>query len=230
MKHTVPDELPYERFMQKGPESLTNAELLAVILRTGSRNTPAVELGRKILAVKDPQNTLLSVLWSLSLEEMLSIKGIGEVKAVKLLCLKEIARRMAEEHASERMSFGNAADAAGLFMERLRHETKEYAYLLLLDNRLGLIAEELLSIGSVNAAILDPREIFIHALDRKAVHILLLHNHPSGDPTPSGEDIEITGRILRAGELLGIRLIDHIIIGDGTYASLREMDLMRESR
>ena len=99
-----------------------------------------------------------------------------------------------------------------------------------MDNRLGLIAEELLSIGSVNAAILDPREIFIHALDRKAVHILLLHNHPSGDPTPSGEDIEITGRILRAGELLGIRLIDHIIIGDGTFVSLREMDLMRESR
>lgn len=215
-------ELPYERFLAYGPGSLTNAELLAVILRTGTANVSATELARQVLTSRDPDNTGLSVLYDLTMKDLLAMKGIGEVKAVKLLCLSELSRRISMEKASEKLSFCCPEAVSGYYMELLRHEKQEKTFLLLLDNKMALIREILLTIGTVNSTLLSPRDIYIRALREGAVSIILLHNHPSGDPTPSEMDKEITERIFRAGQMLGIQLIDHLIIGDLSYTSLRE--------
>ncbi len=216
------DEMPYERFISHGPASLTNAELLALILRTGTESVSATALGQEILSIRDKDNTALSVLYDLRLDELLLVRGIGQVKAVKLLCLAEVSKRMSAEKAKHRLSFRDPATVADYYMERLRHEKKEICLLLLLDQRLSLLGETVLSQGTVNTALLSAREVFVNALSMQAVNIMLLHNHPSGDPEPSGEDIEITDKIRKAGHLLGIELIDHLVIGDGEYRSLRQ--------
>ena len=216
------NEMPYERFIRHGPESLTNAELLALILRTGTESVSATALGQEILSIRDKDNTSLSVLYDLRLDELLSVRGIGQVKAVKLLCLAEVSKRMSAEKAKQRLSFRDPATVADYYMERLRHEKKEICLLLLLDQRLSLLGETVLSQVTVNTDLLSAREVFVNGLSMQAVNIMLLHNHPSGDPDPSGEDIEITEKIRKAGHLLGIELIDHLVIGDGEYRSLRQ--------
>lgn len=223
-KETLParQEMPYERFMSCGAESLTNAELLAIILRTGMKEKSALQLSREILGFYNSGATDLSALHQLSLEDLMSIPGIGEVKAVKILSLAEISRRLVRERAAERLIFSAPSAVADYYMEDLRHLETETAVLVMLDNRMGLLREETLSLGTVNCTLLSPREIFLRALRWGAVNIMLLHNHPSGDPSPSEMDMEITRRICRAGHLLGIRLIDHLIIGDLRYTSLRE--------
>ncbi|MDO5131573.1 MAG: DNA repair protein RadC [Eubacteriales bacterium] len=215
-------EMPYERFLSCGAESLTNAELLAIILRTGTREKSAVELSREVLSLRTEGASGLSVLHRLTLEDLVGIPGIGEVKAVKILSLAEISRRLVRERASERLVFNCPSAVADYYMEDLRHLENETAVLVLLDNRMALLREEILSLGTVNCTLLSPREIFLRALRWGAVNIVLLHNHPSGDPTPSEADLEITKRICEAGRILGIRLIDHLVIGDLRYISLRE--------
>ncbi|MDO5475677.1 MAG: DNA repair protein RadC [Eubacteriales bacterium] len=215
-------ELPYERFLSCGAQSLTNAELLAIILRTGTREKNATELSREILGFHEPGSVDLSALHDLTLEDLLSIPGIGEVRAVKILSLAEISRRLVREAASTRLVFTSPSAVADYYMEELRHRDTETAILILLDNRMGFLGEEVLSHGSVNCTLMSPREIFVSALRWKAVNIMLLHNHPSGDPSPSEMDLQITERVCRAGRLLGIHLVDHLIIGDLCYTSLRE--------
>lgn len=216
-------EQPYERFLSSGPESLTNAELIGVILRTGTRGVTAVELGRKILSVHGEGSDSLSSLPHLTMKELRAIPGIGEVKAVKILCLSEIARRIVKEKIRRVRRFDSPDSIAEYFMEEMRHLNVEKTIVLHMDSKMNFLGEDLLTIGTVNGALLSAREIYLKALERQAVQIVLLHNHPSGDPTPSREDIETTGQIRRAGELLGIRLADHIIIGDLCYTSFREM-------
>ena len=216
------EEMPYERFLSCGASSLTNAELLAIILRTGTREKNAVQLSREILGFFEQGACDLSALHRLTLEDLKSIPGIGEVKAVKILSLAEISRRLVRERASSRLVFSSPSAVADYYMEQLRHLETETAVLVLLDNRMALLREEVLSLGTVNCTLLSPREIFLRALRWGAVNIMLLHNHPSGDPTPSGMDMEITERICNAGQILGIQLIDHLIIGDLSYTSLRE--------
>ena len=215
-------EMPYERFMAYGAASLTNAELIAVILRTGTSGASAVDLARRVLEIRAPGREALSVLYDLTLEDLISIRGIGQVKAVKLLCLAELSRRLYREGARPSLVFTSPDTVARYYMEQLRHERQETVLLLLLDNAMALIREETLSIGTVNAALVSPREIFIRAVRAGAVHIILLHNHPSGDPTPSREDIRVTRKILEAGEMLEIRLADHLVIGDRCYTSMKE--------
>lgn len=216
------DELPYERFIRLGPASLTNAELLALILRTGTESVSATALGQKILSVRDADNTALSVLYDLRMNELTAIRGIGEVKAVKVLCLAEVSKRMSAERAKHRLCFRDPATVADCYMERLRHEKREVCLLLLLDQKLSLLCETTLSQGTVNTALLSAREVFVTALTMQAVNIMLLHNHPSGDPTPSREDILTTVEIAKAGRLVGIELVDHLVIGDGEFRSLRQ--------
>lgn len=215
-------ELPYERFLSSGAQSLTNAELLAIILRTGMREKSATQLSREILGFYEEGANDLSALHRLTREDLMSIPGIGEVKAVKILSLAEISRRLVRERAASRLVFSSPAAVADYYMEELRHLETETAVLVLLDNRMALLREEVLSLGTVNCTLLSPREIFLRALRWGAVNIMLLHNHPSGDPTPSQMDLEVTERVCRAGHILGIHLIDHVIIGDLRYTSLRE--------
>lgn len=214
-------ELPYERFLRYGEQALTNAELLAIMLRTGTRSVSALDTARRILELRSADNRRLDVLRDLSMEDLTQVPGIGQVKAIQLLCLAEIARRMAEETRRDVLVFDNSETIANYYMERMCHMHEENVMLVMLDNRLGAIGEEIMSIGSVNAAFMSPRDIFRRALRRGAVNVVILHNHPSGDPTPSQEDREITQRIRRVGAEIDIRLLDHIIIGDHRFTSFR---------
>ncbi len=215
--------MPYERFLSSGPGALTDAELLAVILRTGTKDKSAVQLALDVLNSCGMQDNL-TVLYQLTLENLLQIRGIGEVKAVKLLALAELSRRMSQQRIHSDMSFMDSGKVAAYYMEKLRHLKTEQVMAVFLDGRGHYMGEEMLSAGTFNASLISPREIFIAALRHNAAGLILLHNHPSGDPTPSLQDQNITARIVENGILLNIPLIDHIIIGDHTYTSFRELE------
>ena len=221
-------ELPYERFLSCGAGSLTNAELLAIILRTGTREKNATQLSQEILGYYEEGAADLSTLHHLTLEDLMKIPGIGEVKAVKILSLAEISRRLVRERTTARLIFSDPSAVADHYMEEMRHLETETAILVMLDNRMALLHEEVLSLGTVNCTLLSPREIFMRALRWGAVSIILLHNHPSGDPTPSEVDIQTTARICRVGSILGVHLLDHLVIGDLCYTSLRESGYIPE--
>ena len=215
--------LPYEKFRQLGPQSLTESELLAIILRTGTRDKSALQLAEEVLQLsKYPREGLLG-LYDVSLEELMAIKGIGMVKAVKLKCLTELTMRMSRSCAKSKLCFKNPATVADYFMEKLRHLDTECVILVSLDAKGELLKEKKLSDGSVRMSMISPREIFLEALKNKAVNVILVHNHPSGDPTPSRADIEMTQIVHEMGEMMDIPLLDHIIIGDNQYASFREL-------
>lgn len=218
--------LPYEKFLSLGANALTEAELLAIILRTGTKNCPALELAQKVLSLAGGREEKLNSLHHLTLRELMEIPGIGEVKAVKIKCLCELAMRMAREKASGRLHFDMPHTVADYYMERMRHQEKEIILLLLLDNKLKLIEEYMISLGTVRASLLSAREVFLEAFKCRASNLMLLHNHPSGEPKPSLLDIDVTRKIKEAGELMDIPLIDHIILGDGCYISMKEEDLL----
>lgn len=219
-------DMPYEKFIELGAESLTEKELLAIILRTGTKNHSAVALADMILSCRKGREEGLNALHHLTIKELMEIPGIGEVKAVKIKCISELAKRMAMQKAEKTLRFDKPCTVAEYFMEDLRHEEKEKILLLSLDNKMQLIEKYILSIGTVNASILSPREVFVQAVRNQASNIMLLHNHPSGDPVPSKQDILITTKIKEAGLLLEIPLMDHIIIGSGCYVSLKEHGLL----
>jgi len=221
MKEMPPGERPYEKCQLNGPGVLSDAELLAVILRNGCHGINSLELARELLKMHMDEKGLVS-LTRLSLQELTGVTGIGSVKAVQLQCIGELARRIAKASAGERFSMNSPAAIAGYFMEDLRHQEQEEIHVALFDTKSHLLRATVVSRGTVNAAIVSPREIFLEALKYHAVYVVLLHNHPSGDPTPSREDLALTVRMREAGELLEIPLIDHIIIGDNRYVSFKE--------
>jgi DNA repair protein radc len=221
----IPSESrPYERCFSCGPHVLTDAELLAVIIRTGVSGIQSVELAEKIIHLT--QNQGIMGLTNLSAKELISIKGVGMVKAVQIMCIAELSKRIAMGKRKEKLSFTEPQAVAGYFMEEMRHKEKEELKVLMLDAKSGFIAESTVSTGTVNFAVASPREIFLEALKYKAVNIIIMHNHPSGDPAPSQNDFLCTRKIKEAGELIGISLIDHIIIGDNKYMSFSEKNLL----
>lgn len=215
------EERPYERCMRHGAEQLSDRELLAVLLRTGSRGRSVLELAGELLKLVPEREGFLG-LRRMSLEELSAVKGIGKVKAVQLKCVLELARRMAREESGGGIYFKTPASVAEYYMEDMRHKEQEVLLLLMLDQKGRLLREKYIFKGTVNASMISPREIFLEALSSRAVQIILVHNHPSGDASPSKEDRNVTGRIQEAGSLLGITLTDHIIIGERTYMSFRE--------
>ena len=215
-------EFPYERFEKMGPQALTDAELVAIILRTGTVGEDALTLAHKIMSLTSGSQSGILALNSIPIEELMKIKGVGKVKAIRLKCVAEICARMQRQNKEKQISLTDPFSVASCYMERMRHLETEHIYLILTDTKNRFIKEILLSKGTVNSSVLSTREIFIEALKYHAVHILLLHNHPSGDPTPSRQDIEITRQILEASRLMNIPLLDHIIIGDNTFTSLKE--------
>lgn len=218
------DELPYERFLRFGPDSLTEAELLAIIIRTGTKGKSALETARDVLRLaRYPKMGLLG-LQDLTVEELEGISGIGEVKAVKLKCITELCKRMSRARVSAGENFTSARQVAEYFMEQMRHRETECVMLVCLDAKGQMLCEKKLSEGSVNMSLISPREIFLAALEHKAVNILLVHNHPSGDPTPSRADRELTYNVREMGERIGITLLDHVVIGDNCHVSFREND------
>ncbi len=216
---------PYEKCLKFGAGMLSDAELLAVILRTGAVGTDSVTLASQILQLA-PGRKGLSGLYQLSVEELCCLKGVGSVKAIQVQCIGELSRRISKSIAAEGISMNQPATIAQYYMEDLRHLTQEHMLLLLLNSKTKLIRDMVLFKGTVNGAMLSPREVLIEALRSNAVYMVLLHNHPSGDPEPSREDIGITKRIKEAGKIVGIQLIDHIIIGDNQYISLKERGVL----
>ena len=214
-------QLPYEKCISNGPQSLTDTELMAVLLRCGTKNENVLTMADKILSLYKTNSKFLN-LSRATFEELISIKGIGNVKAVQIMCVFELAKRISREPFYENIQVQSPDIIAGMFMQEMRLLETEHVYLLLLNNRNSIIKKIILSKGSVNASVLEPREVFVQALKYNAVNILLIHNHPSGDPTPSEADILISKRISNAGQLIGISLVDHIIIGDNIFVSLRQ--------
>lgn len=217
---------PYERFLEDGPEVLSDAELLAIILRTGTKGEDTVSIGRKILELSDGKNQGILGLHHISIKELMSIRGIGEVKAVKIKCLAELSKRMAKASAAHGLRFDQPATVAQYYMEQFRHLETEHILIAMVDNKNTLIHDMCISKGTINASLLSPREIFIAALKHGAVYILLVHNHPSGDPTPSRQDCDITKQLQEAAKLIEIPLLDHIIIGDQKYMSFKQSGLL----
>jgi len=220
----IPEELrPYEKVLKKGPESLDDSELLAVILRTGTKGRNSVELSRSIIAAGGGK---LSGIRNLSYRRLLKIPGVGHVKAVQIVCLCALFIRFSAAFYSEKEAFESPEWVAHRYMEELRSERRETVRALYLDVRNRLIAEETVTRGSIDSAPFPVREILSGAFRHDAPRLLLLHNHPSGDPEPSLEDIEATRHIASASALLGISVLDHLIIGDRKYTSLRDLGIL----
>ena len=225
IKELLKDDRPYEKCLKFGAGHLTNAELLAVILRSGTKGYSALDLARYILDKNCGDDGVLNI-HHLTLEKLKRIKGIGTVKAVQILCLSELAKRLAKASAKEGLVFNLPSTIANYYMEDLRHQKQEHMKLLMLNTKSKLIGEADVSKGTVNSSLVSPRELFIEALEKHAVSIILLHNHPSGDPTPSESDLLLTKRVRDAGNLIGIELLDHIIIGNNCYISFAEESLI----
>ena len=207
----------------QGKESLNNAELLAVLLRTGTREKSALELASDILSMNE--NGILH-LEDCSMEELASIKGVGSAKACQVMAAIELGKRVAAYPRRKKAEIGRPEDIADLVMEKMRYYKKEHFCVLLLNTRGQVIEENEVSVGDLNGAMVHPREVFLQAVRRSAAAVALIHNHPSGDPSPSPEDVGITARLMESAEILGIKIVDHIIIGDGIYTSMKTEGLM----
>ncbi|MEK8131351.1 DNA repair protein RadC [Paenibacillus filicis] len=219
----VPNEdRPRERMLQHGAEALSNAELLAILLRTGTIAESAVRLAERLLRESGGLRKLADV----SIEQLTEIKGIGAAKALQIKAGIELGRRMARSAMNETVTIRSPQDAAALLMEDMRYLQKEHFVCLFLNTKNHVIGQETLSMGSLNASIVHPREVFRAAIKRSSASIVCAHNHPSGDPTPSPEDIQLTQRLVEAGEIVGIEILDHLVIGDRRFVSLKELGLM----
>jgi DNA repair protein RadC len=191
---------------------------LAIILRTGTKNESVLQLAQRL--IKEFQG--LRMLMNASLEELMKIKGVGEAKAIQLLAAIELGKRIANMKNEERYVIRSPEDGANYVMEELRFLTQEHFVCLFLNTKNEVIHKQTIFIGSLNASIVHPRELFKEAFRRSAASMICLHNHPSGNPEPSREDIEVTRRLVECGRILGVDVLDHIIIGDKRYVSLKE--------
>ncbi|MBN1958692.1 MAG: DNA repair protein RadC [Desulfuromonadales bacterium] len=218
------DERPREKLLAFGADKLTDAELLALIIRTGDSVTKssAVDLARALLS----RFGSLRQLAAASIAELCQQPGIGPAKAAEIQALFQIARKFSEKRLHPGASYRSAEDIYLHFHERLCDYRKEVFLALLLDSKNRLIREVRISEGSLNASIVHPREVFAPVLKESAAAVLFIHNHPSGDPTPSQEDIAITRRLKEVGDLMGVRVLDHIIIGNGDYVSLADRGML----
>lgn len=216
------NERPRERLIGHGPESLTNQELIAIILRTGTKDESVLQLSQKLIQHFDG----LRMLKHASLEELTSLKGIGKAKAIQLLASLELGRRIATLQEVERYVIRSPEDGANYVMEEMRFLSQEHFVCIYLNTKNQVLFRKTIFIGSLNSSIVHPREVFKEALKRSAASIICVHNHPSGDPTPSREDIDVTKRLVECGKMMGIELLDHIIIGEKRYVSLKEKGYM----
>ncbi|MCQ2551384.1 MAG: DNA repair protein RadC [Clostridia bacterium] len=215
------DERPIEKAIKYGLDKLSNVELLALIIHTGTKERSAKELAEEILS-KDKDG--IRHLANCEVEELEELEGIGPAKAARILASVELGKRVANWTGPERY-IRSSEDAADLLMEDMRYLMKEFFKVILLNSKGKLITVDTVSVGELNAASVHPREVFSKAIKRGAAAIVLAHNHPSGDPTPSSEDINTTKRLIEVGSLMGIPVLDHVIIGDGKFSSLRRQRL-----
>lgn len=210
---------PREKMAAYGASVLSDAELIAVLLRTGTQEKSALQLAEELTVHGGLYRKLAGIS---QLEELTKIKGLGLAKASTILAAVEIGRRLASAKPLERACFTCPQDGADFLMPRLRFTTKEQFLVILLNSKNRVIGTEVVSEGSLTGAVVHPREVFQPAILQHAAALVVAHNHPSGDPAPSREDKEITRMLVAAGQSLGIPVLDHLIIGDGTYYSFQE--------
>jgi DNA repair protein RadC len=217
-------ERPREKMISCGVRSLSNTELLAILLGTGSKDKSALHLAEEILSIKSDGILFLS---DCSPEELSKLNGVGKAKACRILAGIELGRRIATEPREKRLKIGDPESIAALFMEEMRYYKKEVFNILLLSSKGEIIGSDKISVGDLSSTVIHPREVFLPAVKRSAAAVAFVHNHPSGDPTPSGDDIKTTAKLVDAGKIIGIAVWDHIIIGDGRYMSFREKQLIQ---
>ncbi|WP_435390826.1 RadC family protein [Jeotgalibacillus haloalkalitolerans] len=216
------EDKPRERFINQGPQSLSNQELIAILLRTGSKEESVINLANKLLQEFNGLRSLKEA----SFDEMTSIKGIGHAKAVQVLAAVEVGRRIANITFEDRFTIRSPEDGATFLMNEMRFLTQEHFVALYLNTKNQIIHQQTIFIGSLNSSIVHPREVFKEAFKRSAASIICAHNHPSGDPSPSKEDIDVTRRLVECGKMIGIEVLDHLIIGEKKYVSLKEKGYM----
>ncbi len=220
---------PRERLVREGPQALSNAELVAILLGTGTSGASALDVAQRLLALGKEDGTPrlgetgsgLRYLVTSAVEELQRVPGVGRAKAVTLKAAVELGRRIASTQAA-RASVRSPQDVSTLVMEEMRYLDREQFRIILLDAKNHVLGVKTVSVGSLSSSIVHPREIFKDAIARSSAAIILVHNHPSGDPTPSREDVEVTRRLVEAGRLLGIEVLDHVVVGDNRYVSFKE--------
>lgn len=226
MKQRPVSERPYEKLEMYGAKSLSNAELLAIVLKTGTRTETAVDIAQRLLVecIGDDCGLTFS---NISLNELKTIKGIGRVKAITLKAVFELACRfnMSEQ---DKIYLGSTTLLAQFIASKLANEKQEKFMVIGLDNKLRLVRCDIIAIGTLNSVNLSTRDIFRMPLECGCAYLAIAHNHPSGDPTPSDEDIQMTVDLINISKMLGIKLIDHIVVGNGSYISLKRDKFIRE--
>lgn len=216
------NDKPREKLYKFGADKLSEYELIAILLGSGSRNEDVLTLSKKLWQYMSKFHRISE----LAIDDLMEIEGIGLSKACSIISALELSKRINIRECVDNFSVGSPKSVADIFMNILRDEMKEHFYVLLLDTKNKIISWDEISKGDLNSSIVHPREVFKYALKYSANSIICLHNHPSGDPTPSMQDIEITKRLQEVGNLVGIKLLDHIIIGYNKYISLREKGIM----
>ena len=219
------DERPREKLVHYGPASLSTAELLAILLRTGTRAESVLRVAENVLArYKDAG---IAAMVHASQAELSAIHGVGPSKAAAIMAAVELGRRLSQKSAERVEVIHGPEDAAQFAMPHFRHEQKEHFAVLLLNMKNRILAMQEVSVGSLSASIVHPREVFQAAVRYAAAAMILLHNHPSGDPNPSKEDIAVTQRLVKAGKIMDIPVLDHVILGDGRFISLKEKGMLQ---
>ena len=214
-------ERPYEKLEMYGTKSLTNAELLAIIIKSGTREETSINLAGRILNLNNNKyKDDLSFLRAVSIEELMKIKGIGKVKAIQLKAICELSIRMSKPSNYKKIQIKEPKDVAELLMNELRYEKREIAKVIILNSKNIILKILDISLGGSNFAVICPKDILSEVIKMEAPKIILVHNHPSGDPTPSKADYNMTEKVNKAAELMGIQLLDHIVIGDMNYISI----------
>lgn len=223
IKFLPENERPMEKSWKYGIDRLSNSELIAMLIHTGTKKKSAIGLAEEILSLFP-----LGIvgLGSADAIELMRINGIGKSKALTLLAAVELGKRIAIQPVCDKISIESSEDIARMFMEELRYVKKEHFKCVLVNTKGEIILIDEVSIGELSSTVVHPREVFIQAVKRSAAAVIFVHNHPSGDPNPSKEDIDTTKRLVECGELLGIRVLDHVIIGDGRFLSLRGLGLI----
>lgn len=220
---SIPEEdRPQEKLLKYGANNLSNSELLAVILRTGNKEENVLKLSQRILS---EDNRGLKNIAEGTMQKFKAFKGISDVKAAQLMALSELSKRISTLKI-ERIKISSPSDAAVVMMEEMRYYKKEHFKIILLDTKNNITKISQISVGSLNSSIVHPREVFAEAVINSASSVILVHNHPSGEAEPSHEDIVLTNRLDECGKILGIKVLDHIIIGDGVFYSFKEEGLI----
>jgi len=221
MKELPISERPYEKLKIYGAEKLTNSELLAILIKNGTKDYTAIDLANNVLKLNDnKEQEDLSFLQDVSISELMNIKGIGEIKAIQILAVCELVKRINKPINKQNIKIKDAKDVAKLLMNELRYEKREIVKLILLNNRNIILKIKDISYGGTNFAMIEPKEVLAEAIKLQAPKIILVHNHPSGDVIPSQSDFIMTDRLYEASEILGIQLLDHVIIGDSKFESI----------